>query len=677
MNASTAKDRIGYATPGILEQIVQTIVAAVALTILLELCIDSGSVGLGKIVLVVLIVQVLQTVAQPLFSLIAKLFGIFGILFLSLFAYALVLWGAFELVPGLEQISFGTTVVIAWIYAALMTSLQWVFLARSDRYFLHTAIKAARKKPKRKTTVPGFLFVQLDGIPWQLLDWQIKAGNLPNVKRLLEQEGYVVKKWRTQIPSTTPASQAGILLGSNDGIPAFRWYERASERLVVANQPADASLIESRLSNGKGLLVDGGVSVGNIFSGDAPSNIMVLSRLEGDRQSLKAMHEYSAYFSNLYGFMRVFVLAIGEMLKELYQGRRQRLRGIRPRIDRHGSYVVLRAATNVILRDLQTTIVLDQMMQGVNSIYVDYLDYDEIAHHAGIARPESLAAVTGLDRVIGVLTEAARHAPRPYHVVFVSDHGQSQGETFKQLTGKGLDQVVGELLRTNRVLGLTDPVEMERTPRALLAEGSAGQGVKSDTLAAAARKYEKGKQVDTAESEVVVTGSGNLGNIWIRSYQERPTRKDIDQDYPRLIDALLATKGIGLVLVDSGAGGPVCIGADGEISLRSGKIVGANPLTPYAKVTAAQLLKLATMKNAPDLQVISSYDESTGEVHAFEELVGSHGGIGGWQTDALLLHPEQLKISKRHLTDGELVDSVNVHRVFIDWLKQAGHRQSK
>ena len=37
------------------------------------------------------------------------------------------------------------------------------------------------------------------------------------------------------------------------------------------------------------------------------------------------------------------------------------------------------------------------MLKGVRSIYVDFVDYDEIAHHAGILRPESLEALEAVD----------------------------------------------------------------------------------------------------------------------------------------------------------------------------------------------------------------------------------------------------------------------------------------
>lgn len=622
------------------------------------------------VVAAVACIQVIQLLMQPIFSWIARKAGLAGILVTSLFGYGFVLWATLELLPGFGNVRFLNALFAGWIYAVFITVFQWAVLAQSDEYFLRQAVRSARKKPKVETEEPGFVFVQLDGVSSHVLAWQLKAGNLPNLKRLIDSGEYKLTDWQTQIPSTTPASQAGILFGSNDGIPAFRWYERGSGKLVVANQPESAQLIETRLSNGKGLLADGGVSIGNLFSGDADTNIMVMSKMDGNRESLHAMREYSAYFSSPYGFMRAFVLSVGEMIKEIYQARRQEARDIRPRVRRHGSYVFLRAGTNVMLRNLQTTIVLDKMMCGTNAIYVDYLDYDEIAHHAGVARPEALDALAGLDGVAGILLRARTYAPRPYHIVFVSDHGQSQGQTFKQLQGgKSLEQLVGELLGSNKILAATEPVENQSSARSLLAEGSAGAGLGAAPFRSARRRLNKQEiqREMSKRTDIVVTGSGNLGNIWIIPYDKRPNRDRLEKDFPGIIEGLLRTEGIGLVIVVNSRNEPICIGQKGEINLKTGKVTGQNPLKPYSSIRPIDLLRPASMKHAPDIQIISSMNPVTEEVHAFEELVGNHGGIGGWQTDALLLYPASLKIPEKHLTDGKIVDSVSLHKILKGW----------
>jgi hypothetical protein len=76
-------------------------------------------------------------------------------------------------------------------------------------------------------------------------------------------------------------------------------------------------------------------------------------------------------------------------------------------------------------RDGRVVLVIEAMMRGAKSIYVDFVDYDEIAHHAGVARPESLASLYGLDEVLAGLEQVAGSGatPRPYEFVLVSDHG--------------------------------------------------------------------------------------------------------------------------------------------------------------------------------------------------------------------------------------------------------------
>jgi predicted AlkP superfamily pyrophosphatase or phosphodiesterase len=545
----------------------------------------------------------------------------------------------------------------AWIYAAIMTLLNWILVSQSDDVFISHIIRQNRKKQKNTTDIPGIIFVQLDGVSAPVLDWQLKAGNLPNIRKLIIDEGYKFDSWHTGLPSTTPASQAGILLGNNDNIPAFRWYEKDTSRLVVANQTEGAHLIEKRLSNGNGLLVNGGVSVGNLFSGDAKKNYMVMSKLHGSRESIKSMREYNAYFYSSFGFMRSFILSIAEMFKELYQSRKQVARDMKPRIKRHGSYVLLRAATNVLLRDLQTNIVISNMISGVNSLYVDFLDYDEVAHHAGIARAESLASLSGLDRVVGMLYRAKQYAPRPYEIVFVSDHGQSQGETFKQMhNGKTLEDFVSEYMsHETNVQSETTPIEENSIKNSLFRKNRAST-----------------QNENKLKPQIVITGSGNLGNIWLNKYSKRAYYEEINKDFPALFDNLLNTNGIGIALVHT-KNGPIVLGKKGKIDLLKNKVLsGENPLTPYQELDRLSLIRLSKMDKSADITVISSFDETTGEVHAFEELVGNHGGLGGWQTEAIILHPDHLKVPKKHLENGVIFGAESVHKIFKQWLKDVG-----
>ena len=81
-------------------------------------------------------------------------------------------------------------------------------------------------------------------------------------------------------------------------------------------------------------------------------------------------------------------------MKERWQAARQH-GDVLPRIHRGWTYAGLRAATNVLQRDLNTAVIAEEMRKGTRSIYVDYVDYDEIAHHAGMFRPSPSRPSTG------------------------------------------------------------------------------------------------------------------------------------------------------------------------------------------------------------------------------------------------------------------------------------------
>ena len=89
---------------------------------------------------------------------------------------------------------------------------------------------------------------------------------------------------RPTSPRRPGASQAGILLGSNEDIPAFRWVEKERGRMMVCSSPADCAEIERRHSTGDGLLADGGASRGNLLSGEAEEAILTVSRTDAEKR---------------------------------------------------------------------------------------------------------------------------------------------------------------------------------------------------------------------------------------------------------------------------------------------------------------------------------------------------------------------------------------------------------
>ena len=125
--------------------------------------------------------------------------------------------------------------------------------------------------------------VQLDGLSLPVLENQMRAGRMPTLDRLVRAASPVVDPWFALLPPVTPVSQAGILHGENDDMPGFRWFEKASKTLLVANTPDGASEIVRRRSNGHGLLSDDGASIGNLVTGDAARTYLTMATIAEDR----------------------------------------------------------------------------------------------------------------------------------------------------------------------------------------------------------------------------------------------------------------------------------------------------------------------------------------------------------------------------------------------------------
>ncbi|MGO4429193.1 hypothetical protein AB4Z54_63305, partial [Streptomyces sp. MCAF7] len=144
-------------------------------------------------------------------------------------------------------------------------------------------------------------------------------------------------------------------------------------------------------------------------------------------------------------------------------------------------------------------------------------------------------------------------------------------------------------------------------------------------------------------SDPVVLASGNLGLVSFPDVPGRMSREEIDRRHPALLRTLADHPGVGFLLVRSERHGAVVLGADGaEHHLDTGRVVGRSPLKAFGDGAVAAVRRTARFPNAPDIMVNSAYDPATGEVHAFEGQIGSHGGLGGAQSHPFLLWPIEL-----------------------------------
>jgi hypothetical protein len=460
------------------------------------------------------------------------------------------------------------------------------------------------------------------------------------------------------IPSSTPACQAGILQGNNVNMPAFRWLDKETNRMISGGP--QMSEIEPLLSNGRGLL-EGGSSIGNMFSGDADKAILTLSRIKASSKEEQKRRSQDMYLlmRNPYFFMRVLVLFFADVIRELWQYMQQRRKNVQPRLNRlHNGYPFLRAATNIFLRDVGTYFTILEIVRGVPAIYTLWAGYDEVAHHSGPWTRDAMLTLSQFDRTIQhILTAIERDAPRPYEFILLSDHGQSFGATFEQRYEMGILDFVKEQLPqgTNAVstgggddgtIGVSAMMRELQNMEDSDVTGRVGSAVVKQTQRA--MKTNLDQQPGTQEVEpakVTLSYSGNMALLYFDLYPRKITLNELNAAYPGMVDKLVQHEGVGFVVAYEDDGRPVVFGKNGARNLHTGDVVGEDPLEPYGDVglRSWQLRRIVDFPNAGDL-VLNSPLYPDGTVAAYEELIGSHGGLGGEQTDAFIFHPGDMEI---------------------------------
>jgi len=586
-------------------------------------------------------------------------------------------------IGGVEVADLWTGILVAMGLTAGHTLLAALFAIDDeqayDRFVTAPLRRLYRDVPR--SSQPGFMFLEVDGLAEPVLRDAIARGYMPTLQRWLSSGSHKLIRWDPDLSSQTSASQAGILLGSNEGIPAFRWWDKPRQELLVSSKRDTAHTLEEALSTGNGLLAPGGAGRWNAFSGDAAENIGVYSvfgdAAKGSRNTLLG------YLLTPYMFSRILTLYLVEVVREWWQAWQQRRKNVLPRVHRGLKYSFIRAGTTTAMQEASRHILTADLLRGVPAVYNTFFGYDEVAHHSGIDREDSLKILATLDKIFAHLERVAREAPRPYHLFILSDHGQSQGATFLQKYGLSLADLTHQLVATDgaRNVNMTAVLQTDEAighVNVALSEATRGETRTANLLrrilkprmsdgeiALGQSPLRTPKTEDPNTTDVVVLASGNLGIISFPQWKEMMTLEQLDAVFPRLIPGLVAHPGISLVLVHSAERGPLVIGKEGAYFLRDGSVEGEDPLTSFGPHAARHLRREAEFPNVPDILVISNVDPVTGEVPAFEELVGNHGGLGGSQREPFLLYPAVFDPGEE-----EIVGAGHLHDVLKGWIER-------
>lgn len=655
---------------------------------------------LYNVLLIIIAFTVANAILWPIFrrffmKYIILTFGI-GAIFLN----SVIFYVATYFIPGVYVGFYGfwQVPIVMAIFTTFMTNIT-----NTNYYdnYLKTILKYAleRKTPYKKR-YPGIIMLEIDGLSIDTLKKAMDKGVMPTLKNWIESNTHALKEWETDLSSQTGSSQAGILHGNNKDIVAYRWVEKENDnQIMVSGKLSHSPEIEAKISDGNGLLVNG-LSIANMFSGDSQLSALTSSRMRSIRRIYnKTLH---TVFLESYNFQRIFVLFLWDILLELKSQIMHRIKNVQPRLRRTIVYAAIRAGANVVLREATTEILTSELFRGeIDTAYATFMGYDEVAHHSGVEDDDVWGVLKQIDVQFKRLQSAIEMNDREYKIVILSDHGQSKGATFKQRYGITLGNYVRRLLPDDLKVYQTE-YNIDHFRDAMMPESKQLKSIKervetirddlfdgegsiqnlrkeiqerkpaiifeNEQYLNLRERYSNSLEYITGhesiehstkkanDSELIVLGSGNLGLIYLTQWKQRLNYEEIVMLFPDLIPGLVNHSGIGFILVNSIVNGGMVIGQKGIYYLDTDKVVGENPLEGFGKNAARHLLRENSFKHMPDIMVNSFYDSKNDEVCAFEELIGSHGGLGGNQTRPFILYPSKWD------DPGDLVGAESIYR---------------
>src|SRR5215204_4702572 len=474
------------------------------------------------------------------------------------------------------------------------------------RWYYRVKYRPFRRERRTHDGRRGLIMLQIDALAYADLRRAMELGFTPNLSRLVNENGFTLRRWFCGLPSATPYCQAGIFHGENDGIPAFRFYDKAARRVVTCNAPEGVQYIRDRIHT-PGALAEGSSYV-NLLDGDATTvaftvatreRMSVYQRLGGTRMALLILiHPLRV--------ARMLFQGIGEWLREEWERARGEWLGRVTHAE--GIFPFLRVLTNVVVRELQTIAILLDVYLGVPVIYSTFMQYDELAHHFGSTSRFALSDLRRTDARIGEIERMALAAGgRGYDLVVLSDHGMTPSVSYrvryKETLGTTVQRILdGDAFRTGElpiqslasfahvseyadvgarvvdsVAGVTTSRPLGRTLRRLGNWVRSRYGLRELLLP---EKY----RVD-ARHGVVVTYSSCLALLYFADDEARLKLEDIARSarHAGLYDALREHPGIGL-LAALDAQGVHVQSREGRARIVNGVVTvldGANPLAPY------------------------------------------------------------------------------------------------
>lgn len=595
--------------------------------------------------------------------------------------------GLFYLLARLEAsfviTSFPAALVGLFVLSIVNTLLANFYLPGDDYSFFARLMDKLSTWTKPKETdmaERGYVIIQIDGLSTSTLHKAINRGKMPFLGDMLHRRGYSLKTWYSGLPSQTSSAQAGIFYGYNFNIPGFRWYDKSRRKQVVSSNSADMNEIDERLTSSGDSILEGGTCINTLLHGGAKKKLMTLSViLEKDFRRRKGELEDFAIFSlHPYLYNRAIILLIWDFINDRFQAMLDFVKKRKPRVKRNIRSSFLRAVGNAFLRESTSYFVVEDVVRGIPVIYANYIGYDIVSHHSGPDAWHTISVLTGIDRQLKLINRTIRKkATKPYDIIVLSDHGQAASEPFEWKYGKSLAQYIVEQLK--KPLAVSKGYDAERGYFATLLNEMrmVEQAFGSQPIRRSRRTLERIQPQVIEEGEegvtdegVVVSCTGNLAHVYFTEFSERLTIEKLLIHHPTVLESLVSHPGIGFIGVVNDAGEVLIVGENGMNALSSGIIEGTDPIAAYDELaeTREALRELCEYPDSGDVIVMGSM-LARDMVTTFEDQIGTHGGLGGKQTESFIIYPERPGLDR-----AGIANPVEMHS-FLKTLIHRGERR--
>ncbi len=498
-----------------------------------------------------------------------------------------------------------------------------------------------------------FLIVQIDGLSREVLTRALSSGRVPAIARLIAAGRLRWRDLSVGLPSSTPAFQAALMYGVHPDIPGFHWYDKRERADRYFPRPGVAALVEERHARGRRGIMEGGACYGCMFTGGAAESLWTLSRLlRPTRPGAALLRAPLSGVLFSWVIVKCLVLTATELTRALLRLVADPLGLGRRRME----WLLFKIGFSIWVRQIFTLAASADLYRGTPAVYVNYLEYDVLAHAFGPHHPLALRALRRVDRSIGQLARILRRLPESaYDLYVLSDHGQTPTRPFDRVSG-GVS-IEATVLATLARLAPSPTASRaaaagERASSTTLGalRGLRGRGLLQRFLTYLERDFPirmRNGAPQTGGSGVRVVAAGPNAFVYFTDAPEALPADDIERRYPGIAAALSQHPGVGFVLARS-PDGPVCWHEGRQVSLGPGFRGGPFDQRPDREVVLSGLRELMAMPSAGDL-VLYGIGAPGGDVSFLDER-GAHAGPSPAELQTFILHPPTVALPEAPLT---------------------------